>query len=152
MRNSVYIEWLGITPAEQEAMSTLINRAEKQARDRRRKQKAAKQAGKQSMAEYNAKRRRQLLRQVKRVKLARSIYPTYSIRELSERVSLSKSHVGNLLKMVDCGLCEEVSTDHSALVKREFPMPATGAHVTINLDYLRFNSVQLDKTLISDRS
>ena len=161
MRNSVYIEWLGITPAEQEAMSTLINRAEKQARDRRRKQKAAKQAGKQSMAEYNAKRRRQLLRQVKRVKLARSIYPTYSIRELSERVSLSKSHVGNLLKMADCGLCEEVSTDHSALVKREFPMPATGARVTINLteSFSRhavydtgFNCVHLDRTLISDRS
>lgn len=133
MRNGVYIEWLGITPVEQEAMSTLINRKEKQARDRRRKQKAHKQAGKQSMAEYNAKRRRQLLRQVKRVNLAQAIYPTYSIRELAERVELSKSHVGNLLKMADCEQSEKVSTDRSALVKREFPMRATGAHVTINL-------------------
>lgn len=133
MRNSVYIEWLGITPEEQTEMSTLINRAEKQARDRRRKQKAAKQAGRQTMAEYNAKRRRQLMRQVKRVKLAKAIYPLYSIRELAERVELSKSHVGNLLKMADCGLCEEVSTDRSALVKREFPLRATGGYVTINL-------------------
>lgn len=133
MRNSVYIEWLGITAEEQSHMSTLINRAEKQARDRRRKQKAAKQAGKQTMAEYNAKRRRQLLRQVKRVRLAKAIYPLKSIRELAERVELSKSHVGNLLKMADCGLCEEVSTDRSALVKREFPIRATGGYVTINL-------------------
>lgn len=140
--NLKLIEWFEITSDEQKQLSTIISKAEKRRRDTEKKRVQRRAAGAQTVAKYNAKRKRQLMRQAKRVQIVQATYPLFSIRELAERVELSKSHVANLLKMVACGLCEEVSTDVSSLVKRE---PATeigeGSPVLSVIDTVSFSAL-----------
>lgn len=134
LKNEKLIEWLSITPEEQQELSTIIGKSEKLERDRVRKERTRRAAGSQTMEQYNAKRLQALIRTAKRLKLIVSMYPLHSVRELAERAGFSKSHVANLLKRMDellaldaqmsrenklCGLSGEVSTDASAYVKRE---------------------------------
>lgn len=125
--NSRIIEWLGITSAEQTKLSTIISKREKRERERLRKQKARRDAGIDTRAQYNRKCLQKTIRSAKRIQLARCIFPNMSIRETAEKVGLSKTYVWELLKDLDTYVdnLEQVSVSSSAYIMRV----AQGLHI-----------------------
>ena len=110
--NTTLIEWFGITESEQVQLTTIIAKKEKRERDRVKKEKVRRGAGVKSRSQYNAKRARALIRNAKRIKLIKAIYPNYSVREIAARAGLSKSYVGDLIKRLN-------ALDLSAVDKHE---------------------------------
>lgn len=117
--NTTLINWFDITREEQKELATIISKAEKRERGRIRKEQFRRATGMESMAAYNARRLKVVIRHVKRLKLIISIYPNDSIRKLADRFGMSKSYVNNLLKRMDELLLtnfKQLSTHLSPLV------------------------------------
>lgn len=89
MTNSKIIEWLGITPEEQEHLSTIIGTGEKRRRNTRAKMESRRAQGVKPRQEYltEAERKRKIIRQ------AIKENPTMSIRALAKHTGQSRSEV-----------------------------------------------------------
>lgn len=89
MTNSKIIEWLGITPEEQEHLSTIIGTGEKRRRNTRAKMESRRAQGVKPRQEYltEAERKREIIRQ------AIKENPTMSIRALAKHTGQSRSEV-----------------------------------------------------------
>lgn len=121
--NARLIEWLSITPAEQTKLSTIICKKEKRERDRLRKQKARRDAGIDTRAQYNRKCLQKTIRSAKKIQLAQAIFPNMSVRETAEKVGLSKTYVWQLLKDLDMYVdrldnIEYLSSSSGAYIRR----------------------------------
>jgi hypothetical protein len=84
MTNSKIIEWLGITPEEQEHLSTIIGTGEKRKRNLRYKEEQRRAAGVRPMAEYNQERKESVLSKAEELRILMSQNPSWTNAQLAE--------------------------------------------------------------------
>lgn len=87
MPNSKLIEWLDITPQEQEQLSSIIGAAEKRRRNRLQKEKWRRSVGMRPMEEYNQERKQQVLSQAEQLKILMQENPSWTNKQLAEAMN-----------------------------------------------------------------
>ena len=84
MPNSKIIEWLDITPEEQEHLSSIIGAAEKRRRNRLQKEKWRRSIGMRPMKEYIEDRKQQVLSNAEQLKILMKENPSWTNTQLAE--------------------------------------------------------------------
>ena len=87
MPNSQIIEWLDISPQEQEHLSSIIGAAEKRRRNRLQKEKWRRSIGMRPMEEYNQERKQQVLSQAEQLKILMQENPSWTNKQLAEALN-----------------------------------------------------------------
>lgn len=87
MPNSQIIEWLDISPEEQEHMSSIIGAVEKRRRNRLQKEKWRRSVGMRPMEEYNQERKKQVLSQAEQLKILVKENPSWTNKQLAEAMN-----------------------------------------------------------------
>ena len=87
MPNSQIIEWLDISPQEQEHLSSIIGAAEKRRRNRLQKEKWRRSIGMRPMEEYNQERKQQVLSQAEQLKILMQENPSWTNKQLAEAMN-----------------------------------------------------------------
>ena len=87
MPNSKIIEWLDISPEEQEHLSSIIGAAEKRRRNRLQKEKWRRSQGMRPMEEYNQERKQQVLSQAEQLKILIKENPSWTNKQLAEAMN-----------------------------------------------------------------
>ena len=87
MPNSQIIEWLDISPQEQEHLSSIIGAAEKRRRNRLQKEKWRRSLGMRPMEEYNQERKQQVLSQAEQLKILMQENPSWTNKKLAEAMN-----------------------------------------------------------------
>ncbi|MER2006653.1 MAG: hypothetical protein ABS939_04300 [Psychrobacillus sp.] len=105
--NATLTEWFDITEAEMQHLSILISKSEKQRRNRKTKEKARRMAGAKTKAEYNRRRTARVKRLLAKLKLIRATYPKLTYTAIAKLMSVSKSYITKLVKMLAEGIYVE---------------------------------------------
>lgn len=87
MPNSKIIEWLDISPEEQEHLSSIIGAVEKRRRNRLQKEKWRRSLGMRPMKEYNQERKQQVLSQAEQLKILIKENPSWTNKQLAEAMN-----------------------------------------------------------------
>ena len=87
MPNSKIIEWLDITPEEQEHLSSIIGAAEKRRRNRLQKEKWRRSIGMRPMKEYIEDRKQQVLSNAEQLKILMKENPSWTNTQLAEAMN-----------------------------------------------------------------
>ena len=87
MPNSKIIEWLDISPQEQEHLSSIIGAAEKRRRNRLQKEKWRRSIGMRPMEEYNQERKQQVLSQAEQLKILMQENPSWTNKQLADAMN-----------------------------------------------------------------
>ena len=87
MPNAKIIEWLDITPQEQEHLSSIIGAAEKRRRNRLQKEQWRRSQGMRPMEEYNQERKQQVLSQAEQLKILMQENPSWTNKQLAEAMN-----------------------------------------------------------------
>lgn len=87
MPNSKIIEWLDISPEEQEHLSSIIGAVEKRRRNRLQKEKWRRSIGMRPMKEYNQERKQQVLSQAEQLKILIKENPSWTNKQLAEAMN-----------------------------------------------------------------
>lgn len=98
MPNSKIIEWLDISPQEQEQLSSIIGAVEKRRRNRLLKEKQRRAAGIRPMAEYNLERRLIVETKVETLQRLMKENPQWSNVRLSKEMGVSEGYIRKLKK------------------------------------------------------
>ena len=98
MSNSKLIEWLDISPQEQEEMSSIIGAAEKRRRNRLQKEKWRRSLGMRPMEEYNQERRLKVESKVETLQRLMAENPQWSNVRLSKEMGVSEGYIRKLKK------------------------------------------------------
>lgn len=85
--NSKLIEWLDISPQEQEQLSSIIGAVEKRRRNRIQKEKWRRSQGMRPMEEYNQERKQQVLSQAEQLKALMLKNPSWTNKQLAEAMN-----------------------------------------------------------------
>ena len=85
--NSKLIEWLDISPQEQEQLSSIIGAVEKRRRNRIQKEKWRRSQGMRPMEEYNQDRKQQVLSQAEQLKDLMLKNPSWTNKQLAEAMN-----------------------------------------------------------------
>lgn len=87
MPNSQIIEWLDISPEEQEHLSSIIGAAEKRRRNRLQKEKWRRSIGMRPMEEYIEERKQQVLSKAEQLKLLIVENPSWTNAQLADAMN-----------------------------------------------------------------
>lgn len=87
MPNSKIIEWLDISPQEQEHLSSIIGAAEKRRRNRLQKEKWRRSVGMRPMEEYNQERKQKVVSQAEQLKILMQENPSWTNKQLAEAMN-----------------------------------------------------------------
>ena len=98
MPNSKIIEWLDISPQEQEHLSSIIGAAEKRRRNRLQKEKWRRSLGMRPMEEYNQERRLKVESKVETLQRLMKENPQWSNVRLSKEMGVSEGYIRKLKK------------------------------------------------------
>lgn len=100
IKNAKIIEWLQITPWEQEHLETIIDANEKRRRkrikDRAAKEQQRREAGMKTMAEYNAVRGKKVKDKATVLRELLEEYPKLSNRKIAKEMGISEAYVRKL--------------------------------------------------------
>lgn len=100
LKNDTLIQWLNITEKEQQHLNTIISPKEKKERKRLKNTAIRRQLGMKEKAMYNLARKRQMIAQIKKLHILKSIYPEASQKELAERMNVSKTTICRYLSIL----------------------------------------------------
>lgn len=101
LKNSKIIEWLDITPEEQQQLQTIISSAEKRRRNTLAKREARRKAGVKPRDEYEAARTEKKLSRLDQLKQALEESPTMSNVKLAVKLGISEAYIRKLKKQLD---------------------------------------------------
>ena len=101
LKNSKIIEWLDITPEEQQQLQTIISPTEKRRRNTIAKREARRKAGVKPREEYEAARTEKKLSRLDQLKQALEESPTMSNVKLAVKLGLSEAYIRKLKKQLD---------------------------------------------------
>ena len=87
MPNSKIIEWLDITPQEQEQLSSIIGAVEKRRRNRLQKEKWRRSVGMRPMEEYIEERKQQVFSKAEQLKQLMEENPSWTNAQLAEAMN-----------------------------------------------------------------
>ena len=98
LSNSKIIEWLDISPQEQEQMSSIISAAEKRRRNLKLKEQQRRAAGIRPMEEYNQERRQIVETKVELLQRLMKENPKWSNVRLGQEMGVSEGYIRKLKK------------------------------------------------------
>lgn len=101
LKNSKIIEWLDITPEEQQQLQTIISPVEKRRRNTLAKREARRKAGVKPRDEYEAARTEIKLSRLEQLKQALEESPTMSNVKLAIKLGISEAYIRKLKKQMD---------------------------------------------------
>lgn len=101
LKNSKIIEWLDITPEEQQQLQTIISPVEKRRRNTLAKRKARRKAGVKPREEYEAVRTEKKLSRLEQLKQALEESPTMSNVKLAAKLGISEAYIRKLKKQLN---------------------------------------------------
>lgn len=163
LKNETIINWLQITEQEQQELSTIFMRAEKNRRKALKTRKARHENGMQSMAQYNRKRKLAMVRTLKRCYLLKAQYPNLSLSQYASKLGVVKSTISKYFKLLTksfsdlCALVMSEVTQRVELVNNSVMLNPNSSKVTFNLAALEVAyekdeglSTEKDKKLIAE--
>lgn len=101
LKNSKIIDWLGITPEEEQQLQTIISPTEKRRRNTLAKRKARRKAGVKPREEYEAVRTEKKLSRLEQLKQALEESPTMSNVKLAAKLGISEAYIRKLKKQLN---------------------------------------------------
>lgn len=98
IKNTAIIEWLLITPEEQQYMSTIIDSKEKRRRKLAYEENKRREAGMRAMEDYNSDRKKVVQSKADNIRQALQENPQLTIRQLQERTGIPRSTIARIRK------------------------------------------------------
>lgn len=100
LKNSKIIDWLGITPEEEQQLQTIISPTEKRRRNTLAKREARRKAGVKPREEYEAARAEKKLSRLEQLKQALEESPAMNNVKLAAKLGISEAYIRKLKKQL----------------------------------------------------
>lgn len=100
LKNSKIIDWLGITPEEEQQLQTIISPTEKRRRNTLAKREARRKAGVKPREEYEAARTEKKLSRLEQLKQALEESPAMNNVKLAAKLGISEAYIRKLKKQL----------------------------------------------------